>query len=138
MKILISVIFLIVSLNADEMQRIENIVNDIAKLRVNYEECSAQLKEKNEKSVSFKAVEYKSDESENRYKSQLKSEKEKNDKLLKEVQSLKKKSSQNDSLKSEVISLKKLVQTQKNLISKKEKIVVKKQVLKNQKIKFMN
>lgn len=81
MKFLISILFILISLHADEMQRIENIVNDIAKLRVDYEECTTALKQQNKESVPFKAIEYKSEES---------SEKDNNnDKLLKsEIASL--------------------------------------------------
>ena len=46
MKYFLSILVLLVSLNADEMQRIESILNDIVELRSNYEDCKASLQDK--------------------------------------------------------------------------------------------
>ena len=46
MKYILISLFLILSLYGDEIQRIESIVKDITKLRVDYEECRKQLRDK--------------------------------------------------------------------------------------------
>lgn len=69
MKSLLIVILLVVYSNADEIQRIESIVEDITKLRVNYE--------KSQENLTQSLIE-------------LKKEKKKNEDFLKEVESLKK------------------------------------------------
>jgi len=46
MKFLVIGLFLVYSLYGDEIQRIESIVKDITKLRVAYEECQAELRDK--------------------------------------------------------------------------------------------
>jgi len=44
MKILVILLFLLLSIHADEMKRIEAIVTDITKLRSEYESCETELK----------------------------------------------------------------------------------------------
>lgn len=121
MKILISILFLFISINADEMQRIENIVNDISKLRVEYDECKTALKEQN--GVTFKAVEYKDKDNTKKYETLIQSEKVKNSKLAEEISSLKEKNSTNDSLKKEIVRLEAVIKNQENTIQTKEKFI---------------
>jgi len=47
MKFIYLILIIALSLEADEIQRIESIVNDIAKLRVKYEQCQNNLEVKN-------------------------------------------------------------------------------------------
>ena len=46
MKYIIISMCLLVSLNADEMKRIESILNDIVELRSDFQECRAALEDK--------------------------------------------------------------------------------------------
>ena len=46
MKYILIVLMLFVTLNADEMQRIESILNDIVELRSDFQECQAKLEDK--------------------------------------------------------------------------------------------
>jgi len=47
MKFMFISLFMLLSLYGDEIQRIDSIVKDITKLRVNYEECKKELEYKN-------------------------------------------------------------------------------------------
>jgi len=73
------------------MRRIENIVDEIAKLRVDYEECSVKLQAKNASNSSFKkALKVYNEELIKKYKFRVKEEKQKNDELIKKTQELEK------------------------------------------------
>ncbi|WP_345991441.1 hypothetical protein [Sulfurimonas sp. HSL-1716] len=54
MKILTLIFLIVLSLNADEIDRIDDIVNDISKLRVNYETCMKELTDVKEKNSVLK------------------------------------------------------------------------------------
>ena len=58
MKIILIALILFTSLYADEMKRIESIIQDIAELRVDYEECEAKLKNKTIFKASVTNVNY--------------------------------------------------------------------------------
>ncbi len=92
MKHIILSFFIFISLNADEMQRIEAIVEDIAKLRSSYEECQQELKSKNVEVVSVVKKEKCSCDKEIDKTMQinvlLKDEREKNTLLLSKIESL--------------------------------------------------
>ena len=92
MKHIILSFFIFISLNADEMQRIEAIVEDIAKLRSSYEECQQELKSKNVEVVSVVKKEKCSCDKEivktMQINGLLKDEREKNSVLLSEIKSL--------------------------------------------------
>ncbi|MEA1956226.1 MAG: hypothetical protein U9N02_07005 [Campylobacterota bacterium] len=75
MKLLFSIFILISLLNGDEIQRIEEIISDITKLRSDYKKCQKDLKNR------FVKTDYNELE---KYKILLKKEKEKNNKLLAE------------------------------------------------------
>ena len=53
MKILLICFLFLSSLNADEMSRIDAIVSDITKLRVNYNQCKKELALKSDSSVNI-------------------------------------------------------------------------------------
>ena len=77
MKVFFIAILLVSFLQSDEMKRIESIVDDIAKLRVDYERCQDSLKSK--KPIKADIVEYKKDEVEvTKYKELLKTQRQKN------------------------------------------------------------
>jgi hypothetical protein len=63
MKILFITLLLVSFLQADEMKRIESIVDDITKLRAQYEECQSSLKSKD----TLKATVVKSNKNEVEY-----------------------------------------------------------------------
>ena len=77
MKVGIFILLFVSLVYSSEMQRIESIVKDITKLRVEYEECKKNLKEA--QTVQAEVVEYKNDEDEiKNYKKLLNEERKKN------------------------------------------------------------
>ncbi len=118
MKIFILATFLLASLHGNEMQRIENIVKDISKLRVDYEECSTKLKAKNSTAVPFTVVQENSDDLIKKYEMSIKDEREKNSILLKESKSF---AQENSELTKKIQELEKLVKKQDTLLKIKEK-----------------
>ena len=95
MKLLLILFILSFSLNADEMQRIESIVNDITKLRAEHEGCQTEAKI---------------------YSMQLKDERERNKILTQEMNSFK------DLYKNE-IEYKNKIQKLENTIKKQKKLL---------------
>ena len=116
MKLFFISMLLISFLQSDEMQRIEAIVEDIVKLRGDYEKCKESLNTKGVKrGVKTYAIEYKNSQEEiKKYKKLLEKEKEKNSILKNRIKTL-----NNLSLKSTVVVKKQ----EKPSITKKEKIV---------------
>ncbi len=110
MKIFILAAFILASVHANEMQRIENIVKDISKLRVDYAECSAKLKAQNSTAVPFVAIKENSDDLVKKYEMSIEDEKQRNVILLKEL----------DESKLSVQRLEKLVKNQDTLLKTKE------------------
>lgn len=55
MKVVVACLLLISLLHAGEIQRIESIVDDISKLRVEYEKCKKSLKKSRQKNIILKA-----------------------------------------------------------------------------------
>ena len=96
MKILILVMFVLSSLFSNEMQRIENIVKDISKLRVDYEACQNQLALKNNNVSSFKASECDCSDVRKDIEFALLDEKQKNKILLKELNDFKLSNKENE------------------------------------------
>ena len=127
MKIFILAAFVLASLHGNEMQRIENIVKDISKLRVDYAECSAKLKAQNSTTVPFVATKENSDDLIKNYEMSIEDEKQKNVILLKKL----------DESKLSVQKLEKLVKNQNNILKTKESelIVLQKESIKLVKIK---
>lgn len=124
MKILLITAFLLSSIYADEMQRIESIVKDIQELRKDYEQCQKRLEGKTKGDT--KIVKYQENRDDmKRYGVLLKDEKEKNSILKDEIDSLykqvsvnkkimqkfqkqlKTKEKENINLKNELLSLRK-------------------------------
>ena len=123
MKILFLAILVVSFLYSDEMQRIENIVNDISKLRVDYEECSKQLKLKESGVVSFKAVESNSDDLIDDLKHKLQDEKQKNSILNKELDNYKATSKKSTKVILKIEELEKVVKNQEKALKTKENII---------------
>jgi regulator of replication initiation timing len=69
MKVFFIILSLVSFLQADEMKRIESIVEDITKLRIDYEKCQERLKDK--KVVKTNIVKLKKDDSEIQYYKKL-------------------------------------------------------------------
>lgn len=87
MKIFFIVVMVVSFLHADEMQRIESIVSDITKLRVDYEKCKKSLDGK--KTIKVDVIKHEKNEDEVReYKRLLRDEREKNAILKDELESL--------------------------------------------------
>ncbi len=86
MKVFIVVMLLVSFLQSDEIQRIESIVQDIAKLRADYKKCQESLNDKEAMNIDF--TEYPKNEYEMKdYERLLKDEKEKNEILKAEIYS---------------------------------------------------
>ena len=124
MRLLIIVLFIVTSVLADEMQRIEAIVEDISTLRNSYEECQKEL------SLKPKTLEVLSCEKEDKkiedLQILLQDESEKNTILLKEIGEYKKSSLNIQDLKNQIIDYKKLLQIKEN-----ENISLKNKITKN-------
>ena len=96
MKLLFVCVTLVVFLCADEMQRIEAIVNDITKLRSDYNECKTQLKSNKTTIKEVKKIDcskYKKElkkykNTTKKYRKLLKKEKQKNSALKKKMSSM--------------------------------------------------
>ncbi|WP_373035453.1 hypothetical protein [Sulfurimonas sp.] len=77
MKALFIILLLISFLHSDEMKRIESIIEDITKLRIDYEECQKSLKDK--EVLKANIVTLKKDDSEiENYRKLLKEQRQKN------------------------------------------------------------
>ena len=84
MKVLFITFLLVSFLQADEMKRIESIVEDITKLRTQYEECQNSLKSKD--TLKAKVVKpTKKDPKVDEYQKQLKTQRQQNIVLKAEV-----------------------------------------------------
>jgi len=125
MKILILVMFILTSLFSNEMQRIENIVKDISKLRVDYEECQNQLALKNNNVSSFKASECDCSDVRKDIEFALLDEKQKNKILLKELNDFKlsNKDSEIEKLKQKIEELEKTVKIQYEVLKTKDSLI---------------
>jgi len=101
MKILFLAILVFSFLYSEEMQRIEDIVNDISKLRVDYEECSKQLQVQNGSGDLIDTL-----------KHQLQDEKQKNSILNKEQNKYTQSSKNSDALVLKIEEFEKIVNNQ--------------------------
>ena len=101
MKFLLVVLILSFSLNADEMKRIEAIVNDITKLRGEYEGCQTEAKI---------------------YSLQLKDERDKNKILIQEMNSFKNLYKREIEYKNKILILENKIKEQRKLLKTKENI----------------
>ena len=99
MKLLFVLLILSLSLNADEMKRIEAIVNDITKLRVEYEGCQTEAKI---------------------YALQLKDERDKNKILTQEMNSFKDLYRREIEYKNKIVKLENKIKKQEKLLKVKE------------------
>jgi hypothetical protein len=95
MKALFITLLLLSFLQADEMQRIESIVEDITKLRADYEECRNTLKSKEILKADIIKLD-KNDSKTLKYQNKLKTQRQKNIKLKAEIQYLKEKLVKNE------------------------------------------
>jgi hypothetical protein len=99
MKLLLALLIFAFSLNANEMKRIEAIVNDITKLRADYEECQRETKS---------------------YEMQLKDERDKNRILLQELNSFKNLYKREIEYKNKILKLENQIKKQEKLLKIKE------------------
>ncbi len=99
MKLLLALLILPIFLNADEMKRIESIVNDITKLRVEYEGCQTEAKI---------------------YSMQLKEERDKNRALVQELNSFKDLYKREIEYKNKIVILQNRIKSQEKLLKIKE------------------
>jgi len=129
MKFLIVSLLIATTLLSNEIQRIEAIVEDIAKLRVSYEECKKEL---NSKTVISKSSDTEFKEID-RLKRLLKIEIEKNDILLTKIDLINNINIDTENLKNEIKEYKKLLEDKNveiNLLKKNNtKIVCKPRVI---------
>lgn len=123
MKFFVVTLFIFSSLFANEMQRIENIVNDISKLRVDYEECKSQLALKKNSVPSFKANGCDCDDIRKEYTFIIKDEKQKNSILHKELDEVKLSSANDEKLIQKIDELEKRIQSQNNVLKTKDRII---------------
>jgi len=98
MKLLLIALIFSFSLNADEMKRIEAIVNDITKLRSDYEGCKTEAKI---------------------YEMQLKDERDKKRVLLEEINSFKNLYKREIEYKNKILNLENKIKEQNNLLKAK-------------------
>ncbi|MEN8302647.1 MAG: hypothetical protein ABFQ64_01080 [Campylobacterota bacterium] len=99
MKLLLVVLIVSLSLNADEMKRIEAIVSDITKLRAEHEGCQTEAKI---------------------YSMQLKDERDKNKILLQEMNSFKDLYKREIEYKNRIVKLENKIKNQEKLLKAKE------------------
>ena len=99
MKLLLVVLILSLSLNADEMKRIESIVNDITKLRAENEGCQTEAKI---------------------YALQLKDERDRNKILVQEINSFKNLYKREIEYKNKILKLENKIKNQEKLLKAKE------------------
>jgi chromosome segregation ATPase len=118
MKVLILSLFIVSSLFSNDMQRIENIVNDISELRVKYDECKTQLTLKNNNVASFKASECDCSFIDEKLQMTLSNEKNKN-KLLE---------SENKKLLLQIKELNTTIKSQNSVLKSKDSIINKLEV----------
>lgn len=126
-KILLGVLVTFFTLHADDIQRLESIVEDIGKLRQSYEKCQAELEKSKNGAVTteINACE-KCEDSLKEYKRLLKDEKEKNALLLAELEGNNKtkksyKDKEIESLEKQIIKYKNLILSKDEEIKKLEK-----------------
>ena len=132
MKTLLVALFLATLLSSDEIQRIQNIVDDITKLRVEYETCKKQLNSDLKSSGAFEALSMKNDEKLQKYEMILNDEKQRNEILLAEIDVLTKEKQNVADLENKIIKLEKMVNNQVILLKSKENSI---KNLKNEKSK---
>jgi len=125
MRIFIVALIIISSLYADEMQRIENIVNDISKLRVDYEECQKQLSVKDNGVASFKAQKCDCSDVTKILEVSLEDEKQKNALLLQELETLKSFETQNEKLAAKIEELEENIKIQYSVLNTKDEMISK-------------
>ena len=99
MKLLLVVLILSLSLNANEMKRIEAIVSDISKLRAEYEGCQTEAKI---------------------YALQLKDERDRNKILIQEINSFENLYKHEIEYKNKILKLENRIKKQENLLKVKE------------------
>ncbi|MCD6433583.1 MAG: hypothetical protein J7L21_06040 [Sulfurimonas sp.] len=131
MKFIVVILLMFLSLSGDELQRIESIVKDISQLRVDYEECRAELKSNNLIKMSAK-ISTNEEEKLYEYKKLLKDEIEKNTLLISEIGYMKvsKKNfyKSNKDFNSEINRYKKLLKTKDKKILSLENILKEKSI----------
>ncbi|WP_294962298.1 hypothetical protein [Sulfurimonas sp.] len=119
MKALFITLLLLSFLQADEMQRIESIVEDITKLRADYEECQNTLKSKEILKADIIKIDG-NDSKTLKYQKKLKTQRQQNIKLKAETQYLKEKLVKN---KNTIIRYNKLLKLKDNeILTLKKKI----------------
>ena len=117
MKILIASLFIATSIFASEMQRIEAIVEDISKLRYEYDQCQKELKNNgivSSSSLKLREIKYKDEVA--KYKKLFTDLREENIILSAEVDYLKNSAKSIDNLKNKIKAYKKLLKTKENEI----------------------
>ena len=123
MKIVLIIVALSTLLFSDEIQRIQSIVDDITKLRVEYESCKKQLSSDLKGSEYFDAMAAENDEKLQTYKMNLKDEKQRNEILLAEIDVFIKEKNDLDILKAKISKLEKIVKNQENSLKVKEEVI---------------
>jgi len=125
MKILLIALIFVSVLFSDEMQRVQNIVEDITKLRVDYEKCQKQLSSGAKGSVSFKAISMKDDEKLQKLEVNLSDEKQRNKILLAEIDVLMEEKENSKKNKDKIKKLEKTIKNQEISLKSKEKTIKK-------------
>ncbi|WP_373004295.1 hypothetical protein [Sulfurimonas sp.] len=133
MKALFVTILLVSFLQADEMKRIESIVEDITKLRAKYEECQSSLKSRD----TLKANVVKSNKNNpklDQYEKQLKTQRQQNIILKAEVEYLNESAANNEKI---IQKYQKLLKTKDNDILALKKKVKNESIQTTKKIKSL-
>lgn len=132
MKILLIILCFVTISSSDEMQRVQNIVDDISKLRADYEQCKKELGSSSKGTRTFEAVAMQNDEKLQKYEMSLRDEKQRNKILLDEIDTLTKNKHNISNLENKIRKLEKIVKNQEISLKTKEKVI---KNLKNNKIK---
>ena len=123
MKILLMSLVLVSLLSSDEIQRVQNIVDDIAKLRVDYETCKKQLNSGSKGGTTFEALAMKNDEKIEKIEMNLRDEKQKNKILLLEIATLSKNKPNSSNLDNKIKKLEKIIKNQEKSIKTKDNLI---------------
>ncbi len=123
MKILLISLVLVTLLSSDELQRVQNIVDDITKLRADYESCQKQLSSGSKSNSTFEAKTMKEDERVQKLEFNLSDEKQRSKILLAEIDILTKEKHDSVDLKNKIIKLKKIIKNQEISLKTKEKVI---------------
>ena len=123
MKLLLFSLVLVTLLSSDELQRVQNIVDDITKLRADYESCQKQLSSAPKSGISFEAKAMQKDEELQKLESNLRDEKQRSKILLAEIDVLTKEKYDNTDLISKMDKLEKIIKNQEISLKTKEKVI---------------